>query len=126
MSTPTFSAAHRRYVKSLYRRMLTDSLNWTIHRELWRRRALVIRAEFESNRNVHDPRELAVIFDKAEADLARNQHPDPVICELHLVAPMLLSLIHPPAPLFPGGTKWERNIPPPMGPLYDHLAADAH
>ncbi|KAJ3741029.1 hypothetical protein DFH05DRAFT_394014 [Lentinula detonsa] len=109
MSTPTFSAAHRRYVKSLYRRMLTDSLNWTIHRELWRRRALVIRAEFESNRNVHDPRELAVIFDKAEADLARNQHPDPVI-----------------SPLFPGGTKWERNIPPPMGPLYDHLAADAH
>ncbi|KAJ3992513.1 hypothetical protein F5050DRAFT_1579419 [Lentinula boryana] len=106
MSTSTFSAAHRRYVKSLYRRMLTDSLNWTIHRELWRRRALVIRAEFERNRNVHDPRELAVIFDKAEADLARNQHPDPVICELNLVGPMLLSLIHPPAPLFPGGTKW--------------------
>ncbi|KAF5344839.1 hypothetical protein D9757_014095 [Collybiopsis confluens] len=89
MSSSTFSAAHRRYVKSLYRRMLTDSLNWTIHRDLWRRRALVIRSEFEQNRNVHDPRQLAVVFDKAEAELARNQHPDPVI-----------------SPLFPSGTKW--------------------
>lgn len=105
--------------------MLTDSLNWTIHRELWRRRALVIRAEFEKNRwltlhvssrtilnpffsNVHDPRQLAAIFDKAEAELARNQHPDPVICEHSSYGPCLYHLfMHVSlAPLFPGGTKW--------------------
>ncbi|KAF5393097.1 hypothetical protein D9757_001249 [Collybiopsis confluens] len=91
MSSSTFSAAHRRYVKSLYRRMLTDSLNWTIHRDLWRRRALVIRSEFEQNRNVHDPRQLAVVFDKAEAELARNQHPDPVIYQ-HSGGPVLVML----------------------------------
>lgn len=28
-------------------------------------------------RNVHDPRELAIILEKAEADLAERQHPDP-------------------------------------------------
>lgn len=125
MSSSTFSAAHRLYVKSLYRRMLTDSLNWTIHRDLWRRRALVIRAEFEKNRwlrlhvslrtilnplssNVHDPRQLATIFDKAEAELARNQHPDPVICEHSLSGPCLYHLFKRGslAPLFPGGTKW--------------------
>ncbi|KAE9409866.1 hypothetical protein BT96DRAFT_984214 [Gymnopus androsaceus JB14] len=111
MSSSTFSAAHRLYVKSLYRRMLNDSLNWT------------------KNRNVHDPRQLAAIFDKAEAELARNQHPDPVICEHFFVQYLTLLAFHAYlrlAPLFPGGTKWERNIPPPVGPLYDHLEADAH
>ncbi|KAK7470312.1 hypothetical protein VKT23_001743 [Stygiomarasmius scandens] len=105
----SFSSAHRLYVKSLYKRMLVDSLNWSVSRDVWRRRALQIRAEFEANRHVHDPRQLAVLLEKAEAELASRQHPDPVI-----------------SPLYPGGTKWERNIPPPVGPLYDHLAADAH
>ncbi|GJJ07146.1 hypothetical protein Clacol_001346 [Clathrus columnatus] len=107
MSTPTvvspFSTAHRLYVKSLYKRFLNNSLNWTIRRDLWRPRALEIRAEFERHRNVQDPRALAVLFEKAEAFLATHRHPDPYI---------------PPA--FPGGTKWERNIPPRMGPIFDH------
>ncbi|KNZ77233.1 NADH dehydrogenase [ubiquinone] 1 beta subcomplex subunit 9 [Termitomyces sp. J132] len=88
MST-TFSTAHRIHVKSLYRRYLNNALDWTIRRDLWRPQALQIRAEFERNRNVHDPRALAVILEKAEADLADKKHPDPYI-----------------APMFPGGTKW--------------------
>lgn len=58
-----------------------------------------IRAEFEQNRcvtvlcgveyvlliplssNVHDPRALAAILEKAEAELANKKHPDPYICE---------------------------------------------
>jgi NADH dehydrogenase (ubiquinone) 1 beta subcomplex subunit 9 len=88
MSTSPFSAAHRLYVKSLYKRYLTNALDWTVRRDLWRAQALLIRAEFERNRNVHDPRALAVILERAEAQLAAKRHPDPYI-----------------SPLFPGGTK---------------------
>ncbi|KIJ57010.1 hypothetical protein M422DRAFT_23133 [Sphaerobolus stellatus SS14] len=100
---PAFSRAHRLYVKSLYKRYLTNSLNWTIRRDLWRPRALEIRAEFEKYRHVSDPRALAALFDRAEAYLAETAHPDPYI----------------PA-AFPGGTKWERNIHPRMDPIFDH------
>lgn len=31
------------------------------------------------NRHVHDPRALAVILEKAEADLAAKKHPDPYV-----------------------------------------------
>ncbi|KAF9006639.1 hypothetical protein BDQ17DRAFT_298493 [Cyathus striatus] len=105
MSVSPFSSAHRLYVKSLYKRYLKNSLDWCIDRPTWRQEAQQIRAEFEANRNVHDPRALAVILEKAEASLAARVHPDPYI----------------PAS-FPGGTKWERNIPPKMGPIYDHEA----
>jgi len=98
-----FTAAHRFYVKSLYKRFLVNSLNWTIRRDTWREHALMIRAEFERNRNVHDPRALAAILSEAEARLASFAHPDPYI-----------------VPSFPGGTKWERNPPPRLGEIYDH------
>lgn len=48
----SFSAAHRSYVKSLYRRMLKNELDWVVRRDIWRGRAMVIRAEFERNRYV--------------------------------------------------------------------------
>ncbi|KAH9947170.1 hypothetical protein B0H21DRAFT_739873 [Amylocystis lapponica] len=104
MASPSpFSTAHRNYVKSLYRRYLNNELNWIVSRPLWRAKALAIRAEFERNRNVHDPRELAEIFNKAEAQLAERLHPDP----------------YRPSEA-PDGTKWERNLPPPLGPIFDH------
>ncbi|PCH40826.1 hypothetical protein WOLCODRAFT_99359 [Wolfiporia cocos MD-104 SS10] len=110
MSAPAaFSSAHRRYVQSLYRRYLNNELDWVMNRDIWRGRAIAIRAEFERNRNVHDPRELAAIFTKAEADLAARQHPDP----------------YRPTSA-PDGTKWERNIPPPVEPIVDHEAEGHH
>ncbi|BEI83992.1 hypothetical protein CcaverHIS002_0405960 [Cutaneotrichosporon cavernicola] len=92
-----FSNAHRLYVKSLYRRYLNNALNWYIRRDLWRQKAIEIRAEFERNRNISEPRALAIVLEQAEARLAKDAHPDPYR-----------------PPLFPGGTKWERNIPPKM------------
>ncbi|KAJ8580480.1 hypothetical protein M405DRAFT_753206 [Rhizopogon salebrosus TDB-379] len=56
-----------------------------------------------------EPRALAQIFEKAEASLASKLHPDPYIS---------LSM--------PGGTKWERNIPPTIVPIYDHTAVAHH
>ncbi|THG98334.1 hypothetical protein EW026_g3829 [Hermanssonia centrifuga] len=109
MSLPSpFTTAHRSYVKSLYRRYLTNELNWTIRRDLWRGKALAIRAEFERNRDVRDPRALAAILEKAEADLAERIHPDP----------------YRPASA-PDGTKWERNAPPRLGPFFDFEAYNA-
>ncbi|TDL29863.1 NDUFB9, NADH-ubiquinone oxidoreductase [Rickenella mellea] len=109
MSSSPFTSAHRLYVKSLYKRYLKNSLDWTIQRNLWRWKAVQIRAEFERNRNVHDPRALAIILERAENDLAAMKHPDPYI--------------HPASP---DGTKWERNVPPVMGPIYDHESEPAH
>ncbi|KJA29713.1 hypothetical protein HYPSUDRAFT_196056 [Hypholoma sublateritium FD-334 SS-4] len=103
MSATAFSSAHRLYVKSLYRRYLKNSLDWTIRRDVWRAQAMQIRADFEANRNVTDPRALAIILQNAEAALNEVRHPDPVI-----------------ASTAPGGTKWERNLPPSMAPLYHH------
>jgi NADH dehydrogenase (ubiquinone) 1 beta subcomplex subunit 9 len=45
-----FSAAHRFYVKSLYKRFLKNELDWTVNRQVWRWKAMQIRAEFEANR----------------------------------------------------------------------------
>ncbi|KAF8464324.1 NDUFB9, NADH-ubiquinone oxidoreductase [Russula ochroleuca] len=103
MSASPFSAAHRRYVKSLYKRMLENERNWVVRYDLYRARACAVRAEFERNRNVHDPRALAAILEKAEEELARKRHPDPYI-----------------HPTFPGGTKWERNLPVCAEPLIHH------
>ncbi|KAF8743333.1 Survival motor neuron (SMN) interacting protein 1, partial [Rhizoctonia solani] len=99
-----FSSAHRLHVKSLYKRYLIDALNWNIRRDLWRNRAIEIRAEFERNRNVTDPRAIAQILGEAEERLAAKSHPDPYIHAM-----------------YPGGTKWERNLPPPMEKPVPHM-----
>jgi len=107
---PSFSRTHRIYVKSLYKRFLVNELNWCIRRDIWRQRAIEIRAEFERNRTVSDPRALAVVLEQAEQRLASHLHPDPVRLTEG-----------------PGGTKWERNLPPPVLPqpekeaIYEHL-----
>lgn len=60
--TRSFSDAHRLYVKSLYRRYLVNTLNWAVRRDLWREKALEVRAEFERHRLVsHNTWHLAVI-----------------------------------------------------------------
>lgn len=61
VATRSFSDAHRLYVKSLYRRYLVNTLNWAVRRDLWREKALEVRAEFERHRLVpHNTRDLAV------------------------------------------------------------------
>lgn len=72
-----FSVAHRSYVKSLYRRYLKNSLDWCIRRDVWRDRAIEIRAEFERNRHIQNPRELSRVLQQAEEALSASKHPDP-------------------------------------------------
>lgn len=46
--------------RSLYRRSLKLSLDWSIRRDVWRPQALNIRELFEANRDVKEPRQLRV------------------------------------------------------------------
>ncbi|KAF2399831.1 hypothetical protein EJ06DRAFT_543327 [Trichodelitschia bisporula] len=84
-------------VLSLYRRALKLSLNWAVHRYIWRGQALYIRSLFEANKNVREPRQLKALMDEAEGLLEKWKHPDPY---------------RPPTA--PGGSKYERNLPAPI------------
>ncbi|KAI9852906.1 MAG: hypothetical protein M1824_001668 [Vezdaea acicularis] len=89
--------ASKPVVSSLYRRALKLSLDWSVHRELWRGQALYIRSLFEANKDVRDPRQQKVLFQETEDILAEWKHPDPYR-----------------APTAPGGSKYERNLPAPI------------
>ncbi|CAO3613644.1 unnamed protein product [Mucor hiemalis] len=94
MSSPV-AVAHRLQVQSLYKRSLKLSLNWYIQRDLWRQKALAIRAQFDHNKHVTNPKEIQVLVKNAEKELEEWAHPNPY-----------------KLPLGPEGTKWERNLPP--------------
>ncbi|KAF7928904.1 uncharacterized protein EAE97_009746 [Botrytis byssoidea] len=79
----------RSTVSSLYRRSLKLSLDWCVHRHLWRGQALYIRSLFEAQKNA--------LFKETEDLLEKWKHPDPY---------------RPPTA--PGGSKYERNLPSPI------------
>jgi len=84
-------------VSSLYRRSLKLALDWAVHRYIWRGQAMYIRSLFEANKHIKDPRQQKALFQETEDLLEKWKHPDPY---------------H--APTAPGGSKYERNIPPPI------------
>ncbi|KAL0073020.1 hypothetical protein F4703DRAFT_1904551 [Phycomyces blakesleeanus] len=96
-ASTAFKNAHRLHVQSLYKRSLKLSLDWYIQRDLWRQKALDIRAQFERNKHITSPKELQAIIAKTEQELKDWAHPDPY-----------------KLPMGPEGTKWERNLPPLM------------
>lgn len=75
------SAAHRSHVQSLYKRSLKLSLDWYIQRDLWRQKALEIRARFEQNKHVTNPKEIRALIEKTEQELQEFAHPDPYRCK---------------------------------------------
>ncbi|KAK3811139.1 MAG: hypothetical protein J3Q66DRAFT_391006 [Benniella sp.] len=87
--------AHRRLVQSLYKRSLKTAQDWYIDTNLFRRKAVELRMQFEANRSLTHPRQIAQAVQDAERQLIEFRHPDPYI-----------------APTAPGGTKFERNIHP--------------
>ncbi|KAI0893228.1 hypothetical protein F4806DRAFT_477445 [Annulohypoxylon nitens] len=96
--------SNRQAALSLYRRSLKLSLDWAVHRSLWRGQALYIRSLFEANRNVTDARKQRMLLSETEKLLETWKHPDP-FCY----------------PTAPGGSKFERNLsvpntdpPPPL------------
>ncbi|KAK5942531.1 hypothetical protein PMZ80_005096 [Knufia obscura] len=92
----TAISAHTKAVRSLYRRSLKLALDWAVQRNLWRGQAVYIRSLFDANRTVYDPRHQKLLFTETEKLLEKWKHPDPY---------------RPPSA--PGGSKYERNMPPP-------------
>lgn len=87
---------HKQCVLRLYRKCLLHMLSWDIDRDLWRKDAVRLRYAFDINKNITDPRKAKAVLKKAEETFFKWQHPAPYI-----------------APRSPGGTEWERNLPPP-------------
>ncbi|KAF9436381.1 hypothetical protein BGZ76_004112 [Entomortierella beljakovae] len=94
--------AHRRLVQSLYRRSLKTAQDWYIDTNLFRRKAVELRMQFDANKNLTQPRQIAQAVRTAERQLEELRHPDPYI-----------------APTAPGGTKFERNVHPPTAEPID-------
>jgi NADH dehydrogenase (ubiquinone) 1 beta subcomplex subunit 9 len=88
--------SHTRVVRSLYRRALKTSRHWAFHHHLWRPMALAIRAEFDEKKKEESPNLIRKYIQEAENELEEWRHPDPYN-----------------QPHFFGGSKWERNLPPP-------------
>lgn len=91
------SESNRRIVSSLYRQSLRLSKSWINRRDLYRTKALEIRAQFEANKGVKDPRQIHHLLVNTKALLEKYAHPDPII-----------------PPQRPGGTKFDRNVFPPQ------------
>ena len=77
MSTAALPTAHVQRVTRLYRRSLKNLLNWVVWRDLWIEKGFELRAEFDAQKNVTDPRLIEKLVSDAEAKLAEYQHPDP-------------------------------------------------
>ncbi|KAF2666716.1 hypothetical protein BT63DRAFT_316472 [Microthyrium microscopicum] len=88
---------HRQRVLSLYRRALKTSLDWTVQRSAWRGQALYLRGLFEAKKDVRDQRTQRALVEEAEKILREYRHPEPIRI-----------------PTAPGGSKFERNLPPPI------------
>ncbi|KAI9145075.1 hypothetical protein BKA69DRAFT_1122012 [Paraphysoderma sedebokerense] len=72
-----FTPQHTTYIKSLYKRCLRSSLDWSVRRNIWRQEAMKIRYQFEENRNVTNPMLLEEIISETEKKLADFAHPEP-------------------------------------------------
>jgi NADH dehydrogenase (ubiquinone) 1 beta subcomplex subunit 9 len=68
---------HKAFVKTLYRMILKEQLNWAVGRELWLQKALLTRAIFDKNKNLTDQGDIEVAIDEAKFWLFSNSHPDP-------------------------------------------------
>ncbi|KAF2419783.1 hypothetical protein EJ08DRAFT_642493 [Tothia fuscella] len=86
--------ANKPQVLRLYRQALKLSLDWSVHRYIWRGQALYIRSLFEANKHVSQPRQQRALIEETEQILEKWKHPDPY---------------RPPTA--PGGSKYERNLP---------------
>eukprot|EP01115_Flamella_aegyptia_P006789 TRINITY_DN28142_c0_g1_i1.p1 TRINITY_DN28142_c0_g1~~TRINITY_DN28142_c0_g1_i1.p1 ORF type:complete len:114 (-),score=15.41 TRINITY_DN28142_c0_g1_i1:106-447(-) len=86
---------HKIRVMRLYRHSLRTSLDWAVDRDIFNEHAVLIREDFEKGIKETDPVRITKLIEEGEAQLKELVHPLPY----HY-------------PTNPGGTKWERNLPP--------------
>merc|ERR1711991_1184716 len=91
------NSAHVKRVCGLYRNSLRMLLSYQIDRAIWANQAVLLRNQFDEQKNIVDKDRIELVLSKGEALLREYRHPDPYI-----------------TPTSPGGTKWQRNTPPPI------------
>mmetsp|Transcript_45362 Transcript_45362/g.120645 ORF Transcript_45362/g.120645 Transcript_45362/m.120645 type:complete len:109 (+) Transcript_45362:49-375(+) len=100
MSVQTFQHSHRLRVMKLYRNAIRLTLNWCIDREVLSKEAIKLRAIFDSHRHETNVKVAEQLLAEGEAKLKQKEHPDPYKC-----------------PYLPGGSLYQRNVPPPTDVL---------
>ena len=95
-----FTEANTKRVAAFFRKALRTAFDSSLKFDLYRQETILIRQQFEANKHILDPKELEEILSRARAKLAELDHPDPYI-----------------PPSRPGGSKHERNLPPPNEPV---------
>jgi hypothetical protein len=70
-------ASHTLRVTRLYRASLKNLMNWTVWRELWIEKGFELRAKFDANKHITDPRKIEKLLSAGEAELKALAHPDP-------------------------------------------------
>lgn len=94
MSAPS---QHTLLVKTLYRRILKEQLNWAVGRDLWLQKALYTRAMFDEAKDLTEPGAIQSRVNAAKAWLIANKHPDPYTIPTQM-----------------GGSSFQRNAAPPL------------
>lgn len=104
--------------RSLYRRSLKLSLDWAVHRHLWRGQALYIRSLFEANRDVSNVRKQRVssnfplpAYPICRSRVATDNHIPRDQALLKETEKLLETWKHPDPychPTAPGGTLWRQ------------------
>mmetsp|Transcript_28674 Transcript_28674/g.67721 ORF Transcript_28674/g.67721 Transcript_28674/m.67721 type:complete len:157 (-) Transcript_28674:26-496(-) len=95
--------SHKQTVTRLYRRALKVADSWAIDRELFCRQGAEIRAQFDAFKHL-SPEDGAVKrqIREAQEQLHAHAHPDMYV-----------------VPYMPGGSKFMRNPPPPLGVVFE-------
>jgi len=91
------SLTHSVTVMRMYRRALRECRNWNVSFVGYRENCLEVREMFDANNGETNPKELQRLVEEGQQELLKWKHPNPSI-----------------PPEYPGGTKYERNHPPPL------------
>lgn len=87
MSKALGATAHSLRVTRLYRHGLKNLMNWCVWRDLWIEKGFELRAEFDANKAVTDPRKVEALLQAGEARLKEYTHPDPYTSACSPTAP---------------------------------------
>uniref|UniRef100_A0A7S0N7F7 NADH dehydrogenase [ubiquinone] 1 beta subcomplex subunit 9 n=1 Tax=Cryptomonas curvata TaxID=233186 RepID=A0A7S0N7F7_9CRYP len=96
MAATTYQAAHRFRVMKLYRNAIKLTHDWCIDRIVLSQEVIELRKQFDSHKNETNIKVAEQLVADGEAKLLQKIHPDPYRL-----------------PYLPGGSKYQRNVPPP-------------
>ncbi len=86
------SLTHAQRVTRLYRRSMKNLLSWYVEREIWRKEAMKLRAEFDHFKHETDRSKIAALLEDGEERFRRQlAHPDPYI-SMFLISFCLMSM----------------------------------